>query len=193
MRQINSVCVYCGTGSQVSPAYKQAAASVGRALAENNVKLVYGGGKVGLMGIVSEACFKAGGHVIGIIPEHIQDKEIKNENLAETYVVDSMHTRKRMMVDKSEGFIILPGGFGTLDEAFEILTWKYLGLHDKPIVFMNVNGFYDPLLKMVDHMVNEGFTPVWQRNLYQTVDNPEDALLTLRAQLEHIRPDTKRM
>jgi uncharacterized protein (TIGR00730 family) len=193
MRKIKSVCVYCGTGSNVNQVYKDAAANVGTLLAQEGVRLVYGGGKVGLMGIVSEACFKAGGEVVGIIPEHIQNKEIKNEDLTEVYVVDSMHTRKRMMVDKSEGFIVLPGGFGTLDETFEILTWKYLGLHDKPVVIVNVENFYDPLLKMVDHMVDEGFTPFWQRNLYQVVDDPADALTALRTQTEHIRPDTKRM
>jgi len=116
-----------------------------------------------------------------------------NDDVTELHIVDSMHTRKKMMVDKSEGFIVLPGGFGTLDETFEILTWKYLGLHDKPIVLLNVEGFYDPLLKMVDHMVDVGFTPFWHRSLYQVVETPEDAIVALSAQTEHMRPDIKHL
>jgi len=130
---------------------------------------------------------------VGIIPEHIQDKEVMNDDVTELHIVDSMHTRKKMMVDKSEGFIVLPGGFGTLDETFEILTWKYLGLHDKPIVLLNVEGFYDPLLKMVDHMVDVGFTPFWHRSLYQVVETPEDAIVALSSQTEHMRPDIKHL
>jgi uncharacterized protein (TIGR00730 family) len=193
MRQISSACVYCGTGSKVDQIYKDMAESLGKVMAAQKVRLVYGGGKVGLMGIVSQACFHAGGEVVGIIPEHIQEKEIRNDDLTELYVVDSMHTRKRLMVDKSEGFIIMPGGFGTLDETFEILTWKYLGLHDKPVVFLNVNGFYDPLLKMVDNMVEVGFTPFWHRQMYSVVETPEDALTMLRSQPEKIKPDTQHM
>lgn len=191
MPKVASACVYCGTGHKVDPIYQETAARLGVVLAENTVRLIYGGGKVGLMGIVSENCFKAGGEVVGIIPEHIQEKEIANEDLTELFVVDSMHTRKGLMVEKSEGFIVLPGGFGTLDETFEILTWKYLGLHDKPVVFINVNGFYDPLLKMIDHMVDSGFTPFWHRSLYQVVDTPEEAVVALSTQKEHIRPDIK--
>lgn len=193
MTKIKSACVYCGTGHNVSQIYKDIAAQLGAAMAQSKVRLVYGGGRVGLMGIVSQACFSAGGEVVGIIPEHIQDKEVMNDDVTELFIVDSMHTRKKMMVDKSDGFIVLPGGFGTLDETFEILTWKYLGLHDKPIVLVNVDGFYDPLLKMVDHMVDSGFTPFWHRSLYQVVETPEDAIVALSAQTEHMRPDIKHM
>lgn len=193
MKKIASACVYCGTGHKVDPVYKETAARLGVAMAKENVRLVYGGGRVGLMGIVSENCFAAGGEVIGIIPEHIQDKEQVNDELTELFVVDSMHTRKGLMVEKSEGFIVLPGGFGTLDETFEILTWKYLGLHDKPIVFVNVNNFYDPLLAMVDHMVDSGFTPFWHRSLFQVVETPEEAIMALSSQKEHIQPDIKRL
>lgn len=193
MPKVSSACVYCGTGHKVSQAYKDAAAQLGAVMAKSGVRLVYGGGRVGLMGIVSQACFASGGEVVGIIPEHIQDKEVMNDDVTELFIVDSMHTRKQMMVDKSEGFIVLPGGFGTLDETFEILTWKYLGLHDKPIVLVNVEGFYDPLLKMVDHMVDSGFTPFWHRSLYQVVDTPEEAIVALSCQTEHIRPDIKHL
>lgn len=192
MRKITSVCVYCGTGAKVDKVYVEAAETVGRLLAKEKVRLVYGGGKAGLMGVVADACFNAQGEVIGIIPEHVQDKEIKNTEVTEIFVVDSMHTRKRMMVDKSEAFVILPGGFGTLDETFEILTWKYMGLHDKPVVFVNVRGYFDPLLKMIDHMVNEGFTPFWQRNLFQVVEDASDIMGAIRSAPEHIRADTRR-
>ena len=193
MSKVNSACVYCGTGHNVSQVYKDTAARLGTVMAQSKVRLVYGGGRVGLMGIVSQACFSAGGEVVGIIPEHIQDKEIMNDDVTELFIVDSMHTRKKMMVDKSEGFIVLPGGFGTLDETFEILTWKYLGLHDKPIVLVNVDGFYNPLIKMVDHMVDSGFTPFWHRSLYQVVDTPEDAIVALSAQPERMQPDMKHL
>ncbi len=193
IRKIQSVCVYCGTGTKVDQTYKDAASSLGKILAAEKVRLVYGGGRMGLMGLVSEAAFKAGGEVYGIIPEYVQDKEIKNTDVTELIVVDSMHTRNRMMVDKSDAFAVLPGGFGTLDETFEILTWKYLGMHDKPVVFVNINNFYNPLLAMVDHMVNVGFTPFWQRNLFQVVDRAEDVLPALRSQPAHIKPDLKRL
>lgn len=193
MTKVKSACVYCGTGHNVNQIYKDTAAQLGAVMAQSKVRLVYGGGRVGLMGIVSQSCFSAGGEVVGIIPEHIQDKEVMNDDVTELFIVDSMHTRKKMMVDKSDGFIVLPGGFGTLDETFEILTWKYLGLHDKPVVILNVDGFYDPLLKMVDHMVESGFTPFWHRSLYQVVETPEEAIVALSAQPEHIRPDIKHM
>lgn len=193
VKKITSACVYCGTGHDVADIYKDTARRVGEVLAREDVRLVYGGGRVGLMGIVSQSCFRAGGQVVGIIPEHIQDKEQRNDDVQELHIVDSMHARKQMMVEKSEGFIVLPGGFGTLDETFEILTWKYLGLHDKPVVFINVNGFYDPLFRMVDHMVDSGFTPFWHRSLYQVVDKPEDAVVALSSQGERIKPDMKHL
>ncbi len=190
MKKVKSVCVYCGTGAKVDQNFKDQAANLGKFLAKEGIDLVYGGGLVGLMGIVSQSSFHAGGKVIGIIPEHIQDKEIRNDDLTEIHVVDNMHTRKKMMMDRSEAFIILPGGFGTLEEAFEVLTWKYLGLHDKPIVFINVNNFYDHLETMVKHMIDVGFTPAWQRSLYHIVDTPEEALIAINAQPQHIRPNT---
>jgi uncharacterized protein (TIGR00730 family) len=191
MKKINAVCVYCGTGEGTDPAYKKAAAHFGAILAKEKIHLVYGGAENGLMGAVSSAAFENGGKVTGILPEHIQDREKRNPDVTELIVVDSMHTRKRLMVEKSDGFAVLPGGMGTLDETFEILTWKYLALHDKPVIFINTCGFYAPLLSMIDHMVKNGFTPFWQRNLFQVVDHPEEVLPAMKAQVEHIRPDTK--
>lgn len=193
MSKLSSVCVYCGTGSQVDQAYKDAAHAVGQLLVKEGKRLIYGGGRVGLMGIVADSVFNSGGEVVGIIPEHIQDKEALNTDVTELHVVDSMHTRKSMMVEKSDAFIVLPGGFGTLDEAFEILTWKYLSLHDKPVVFVNTRGYWTPLLKMIDHMVAEGFTPQWQREMFEVVEDPSHALLAIKGQEEQMEPNIKRL
>lgn len=177
-----AVCVYCGTGNEVNPVYKEAAAELGRTLASRGVGLVYGGGSVGLMGIVSESCMQAGGRVTGIIPGHLSEKEGQKHDISELVVVDSMHERKNLMVERSDGFAVLPGGLGTLDETFEILTWKYLGLHDKPIVLINVNGFYDPLIAMVNHMAAEGFTPPHHLKMFEVVAAPAEALGALARQ-----------
>ena len=148
---------------------------------------------MGLMGAVADGCFNNGGHVTGIIPEHVQQKEVLNTNVTESFTVDSMHTRKLMMFNKSDAFVVLPGGFGTLEETFEVLTWKYLGQHDRPIVIFNVNDFYSPMLRMVDHMIDSGFTPFWHRQLYQVIDRIDDILPVLNAQPAKVRPDTKHM
>lgn len=175
----SSVCVYCGTGQNVNPLYKTAAADLGGALAAAGVRLVYGGGSVGLMGIVSEACMQAGGSVMGIIPAHLSEKEGQKHDITDLVVVDSMHTRKNMMVEQSDGFVVLPGGLGTLDEMFEILTWKYLGLHDKPVVLVNVNGYYDPLVATLRHMMKEGFTPAHHLDMLAVVTSVQDVLPAL--------------
>ena len=177
-----SVCVYCGTGNAVNPLYKTAATELGQTLAASSVRLVYGGGSVGLMGIVSESCMLAGGRVMGIIPGHLSEKEGQKHDITELVVVDSMHTRKHMMVENSDGFVVLPGGLGTLDETFEILTWKYLGLHDKPVVLVNINGFYDPLVATIKHMVAEGFTPTHHLDMFVVVNRVQDVLPALARQ-----------
>ncbi len=174
-----SVCVYCGTGYDVNPLYKTAAVDLGAALAKAGVRLVYGGGSVGLMGIVSESCMQAGGRVMGIIPAHLSEKEGQKHDITELVVVDSMHTRKNRMVQESDGFVVLPGGMGTLDEMFEILTWKYLGLHDKPVVLVNINGFYDPLVATIRHMADEGFTPRHHLDMFTVVNTVDDILPAL--------------
>lgn len=183
MTMIKSVSVYCGTAENVDPVFKEAATKLGGLLAHAGIRLVYGGGKAGLMGLVAKACFDGGGQVVGIIPDHVQEKEILNKDVTEMHIVDSFHTRKRMMVEKSDGFVILPGGFGTLDEAFEVLTWKYCGLHAKSVVFVNISGFYDPLLATIDHMIAKGFSQGWHRGLFRVVDAPEDVGGALADQL----------
>lgn len=154
---MKAVCVYCGANAGRSPIYTQAAARVGRTLAERNLELVFGGGRVGLMGVVADAALAAGGRVCGVIPRQLVDAEVAHTGLSELIVVDTMHARKALMFERAQAFIALPGGFGTLDEMFEMLTWTQLGLHGRPCAFLNVNGFYDSLVRMLDHMVAEGF------------------------------------
>ena len=156
------LCVFCGSNSGRDPAYRTAAEAVGGLLAGRGIELVYGGGNVGLMGIVADACLGAGGRAIGVIPEALMGKEVDgravdHRALTRMEVVDSMHTRKARMAELADGFIALPGGFGTFEEFCEILTWGQLGFHVKPMGLLNVNGFFDPLLAMFDRAVAEGF------------------------------------
>ncbi|MDG5496429.1 MULTISPECIES: TIGR00730 family Rossman fold protein [Azospirillaceae] len=187
MSNIRSVCVYCGSSNYVDEAYKQAAKQTGHLLATAGLEIVYGGGNVGLMGITADAALAAGGRVIGIIPDHIQKFEVDHTGLTELHVVDSMHTRKRMMVERSDAFIVLPGGIGTLDEMFEIITWRQLQLHAKPVIIVNINGFWDPLLALMDHMQATGFMrkpnlPGASSQLYQIVNDVESILPLLSVQ-----------
>jgi uncharacterized protein (TIGR00730 family) len=162
--------VYCGSSSRVAERYKENAAALGKMLAEKGIDVVYGGGRVGLMGIVADAAMNAGGKVIGIIPQYIQAKEVEHHGITELHVVDSMHTRKRMMAEKSDAFVILPGGFGTLDEAFEIITWKQLQMHEKPVIIFNDGGFWQPLIALMDNLIAEGFANNRHRSMYQVAE-----------------------
>lgn len=194
MADIRSLCVYCGSSARVDDRYKTAAASLGALIAARGLQLVYGGGRVGLMGIVADAALGAGGQVVGIIPEHIQALEVEHTGLTELHVVDSMHTRKRMMFDRSDAFIVLPGGLGTLDEAFEMLTWRQLKLHEKPVVFVDIDGFWRPFLRLVDHMVAQGFVRPENRDLYQVVETVEEVFGAIAAPQAIARPaDEKRV
>ena len=152
-----SICVYCGSEADVAQPYNDAAVALGRLAAAQGIEIVYGGGRVGLMGLVADAALAGGGKVTGIIPRHIVEMEVAHQTLTELIVVETMHQRKQMMADRADAFAILPGGLGTLDEAFEILTWKQLGLHDKPIILVNIGGYWDPLLTLVRHGVDAGF------------------------------------
>lgn len=173
-----SLCVYCGSANGVAQTFKDAAHTLGTELAKRKIRIVYGGGHVGLMGIVADSALQAGGTVVGIIPEHIRVGEVQHTGLTKLHVVPDMHTRKRMMVERAEGFIILPGGLGTLDEAFEILTWRKLKLHDKPIIIFNQDGYWNPMIALLESMVNEGFSQPPDRDLYK-VANTIDELLVL--------------
>lgn len=191
MTEIQSVCVYCGSSSRVDQAFKDAAKELGKHLAGQNWNIVYGGGRVGLMGLVADSALEAGVKVIGVIPEHIQEREVEHTDLTELHIVDSMHTRKQMMVDRADAFVILAGGLGTLDEFFELLTWKQLGLHDKPIVICNINGYWDKLLGMIDHIAAEGFMRP-EDKCFVVVEKVEDVAEALKsAPCETIDPQTK--
>jgi hypothetical protein len=168
---IRSVCVYCGSNAGNKPLYAERAIALGTCLANEGLSLVYGGGNVGLMGIVADAVLGAGGEVIGVIPEQLVGWEVAHKGLTRLEVVANMHERKARMFDLADGFVALPGGFGTLDEMFEMLTWRQLGIGDKPCAFLDVDGFYAPLLAMMDRMVEERFLhPDQRRDLWHGDD-----------------------
>lgn len=154
---MKSVCVYCGSSPGNRPEYAEAAALLGRTLAARGLALVYGGGKVGLMGIVADSVLAHGGTVVGVIPDALMQKEVGHRGLTELHVVRNMHERKQMMADRADAFIALPGGVGTFEELFETFTWLQLGYHDKPVGLLNVAGFYDGMLGFLSHAVHEGF------------------------------------
>jgi hypothetical protein len=154
--QLDRVCVFCGSSAGIRPVYREAAVELGRTLARAGIGVVYGGSHVGLMGAVADAAIAAGGHVIGVIPESMAAREIAHRGLPDLRVVATMHERKALMADLSDAFVALPGGFGTLDEFCEALTWSQLGIHKKPCGLLNLEGYYDPLLALFDHAVREG-------------------------------------
>lgn len=181
MSNIRSVCVYCGSSRRVAQAYRDAATDLGTLLAKARVELVYGGGHVGLMGLMADAATAAGGRVLGVIPEHLERREVGHRGISELVITDSMHSRKLTMAQRSDGFAILPGGLGTLDETFEILTWKQLGLHSKPIVIVDIDGYWAPLLALLEQVVDAGFAGADTRDLYAVVDSVEAVLPALEA------------
>jgi uncharacterized protein (TIGR00730 family) len=151
-----SIAVFCAAADGVRPQYREAAEQFGRALAEHGMGLIYGGAKVGLMGAVADATIAAGGYVVGVIPHVLVDKEVAHDGVSELHVTETMHTRKAMMADRADAFVILPGGFGTFEEMFEVLAWQTLKIHSKPVVLLNTEGFYDTLLTFLDHCDTEG-------------------------------------
>ena len=169
---MNAICVYCGSSPGNDARYEAAARSVGVAIAEAGARLVYGGGKAGLMGVVADAALSHGGQVVGVIPTHLEDREIAHPGLTELQSVSSMHERKRTMIDLSDAFIALPGGFGTLEELSEVLSWAQIGLHAKPVGLLDVAGFYDTLLRFFDTMVEEGFLLSRSRDLVLRDESP---------------------
>jgi uncharacterized protein (TIGR00730 family) len=169
MPDIRRLCVYCGSSGAVDQQYREAASELGARLAASRIGLVYGGGRVGLMGLLADAALAAGGDVTGIIPSRLRDAELAHLGATELVVVDSMHERKRLMAEKADAFAILPGGVGTLDELFEVLSWKQLGLHDKPILLVDIAGYWAPLRALLDHIVAEGFARPQTHALLQIV------------------------
>ncbi len=188
MAEIGSVCVYCGSGNGHSPAYEQAAIAFGAALANAGLRLVYGGGGTGLMGAVATAVLKNGGHVTGVIPHFLKSRELQMQGLQEQIVVEDMHERKMIMYQRSDAFVALPGGIGTLEELVEQLTWVQLGRHRKPVVVLNTDGFWDPLRVLLAHMKGEGFIRPQFEVTYRSANTVEEVIPLLRAEAAKV-PD----
>jgi len=174
-----SICVYCGSKPGDKPEFSKLAVQVGTWIGSHAGQLVYGGGRNGLMGLLAEATMQAGGRVIGIIPKALVEKEWAHHGCTELHVVDTMHERKRLMAEKADAFLTLPGGIGTFEEMFEVWTWRQLGYHDKPIGILNSHGYYDALLTFIDQVVQDGFMADWQTRLVSVGSDPEVLLMSL--------------
>jgi uncharacterized protein (TIGR00730 family) len=181
VRPVRSVCVFCGSNPGRSPIYLELAQDVGRTLAAAGVRLVYGGGRVGMMGALADAALAASGTVLGVIPRHLAEREVAHDGLDELHVVGSMHERKALMAELADAFVTLPGGFGTLEETFEILTWSQLGLHAKPLLVLDAGNFFAPLLAFLDHAVAEGFLRPEHRGILLVETDPARILARLGA------------
>jgi hypothetical protein len=179
MPRITSVCVYAGSRLGARPDYRHAAEALGRGLAERRITLVYGGGKVGIMSAMADAALEAGGRVVGVIPRFLEQREIRRRDLTEQHTVETMHERKAKMAELSDAFVVLPGGLGTLDETFEILTWRQLRLHDHPILIADIGGYWTELLRQIEHAVTEGFVPSQEQRLFETHPTIEAVLSRL--------------
>ncbi len=176
---MKNVCVYCGSSSGKKAEYAEAARALANALVEQNMNLVYGGASVGIMGEIADAVLSAGGKVIGVMPRALVEKEVQHDGLTELLVVDSMHERKLKMADISDGFIAMPGGLGTLEELFEILTWGQLGFHQKPCALLNIEGYYDMLSAFLNHAVDEQFIKAVHSHMLLIEDSPAQILQSM--------------
>lgn len=173
---MKSICIYCGSSPGASPLYAQAARRLAKEMVADNIGLVYGGAHVGLMGIIADEVLRLGGEATGVIPKTLLDREVGHQGLTRLHIVKDMHERKALMAELSDGFIAMPGGIGTLEELFEAFTWSQLGIHDKPIGLLNVNGFYDGLIGFIQHLVNERFLKDQQAGIIM-VESNEAALI----------------
>src|SRR5271163_710585 len=169
MPDIKALCVYCGSSGTVAATYREAASKLGMLLAAAGIEIVFGGGRVGLMGLLADAALAGGGRVTGIIPARLRDAELAHQGVSDLVIVDSMHERKRLMAERADAFAVLPGGIGTLDETFEMLSWKQLGLHDKPIYLVDIDGYWATLRTLLDDIVERGFAPAKTRRLLAVV------------------------
>jgi TIGR00730 family protein len=176
---ILNIAVFCASASGADPAYQKAADDLGLALAARDIGIIYGGAKVGLMCAVAESALAHGGRVVGVIPEVLVDLEVAHQGITELHIVDTMHTRKALMGEKSDAFIVMPGGFGTLEEMFAVLAWQTLKLHTKPILLLNINGFYDQLLAFLDHAVAQGMLKQKSREILLVANSVEEAVIVL--------------
>ncbi|NTW69973.1 MAG: TIGR00730 family Rossman fold protein [Chlorobiaceae bacterium] len=176
---ISTVTAYCSSSNQAPGEYFTAAEALGRALAKNGIGLVFGGGRVGLMGCIADAVLENGGRVKGIIPRFLEEREVAHYGLSELHVVETMHERKMKLAEWGDAYLVLPGGFGTIDELMEVITWKHLGHHQKPIILLNINGFWEPLLNFFERIANEHMIPEEHGKQYSVCDTVEDALKLL--------------
>jgi uncharacterized protein (TIGR00730 family) len=188
MPRVQRLCVYCGAARAVDVRFREAARQLGVALAAAGIEVVFGGGRVGLMGILADAALEAGGRVVGIIPERLRARELAHPGASELIVTASMHERKRVMAERADAFAILPGGIGTLDELFETLTWRHLGLHDKPIFVVDVAGYWQPLRAVLDHLVEQGFAGPLIPRLLTLVPSVAALMAALRPPASDISP-----
>jgi uncharacterized protein (TIGR00730 family) len=171
-----ALCVYCGAQNRVAPHFLEAGKRFGKLMAENDITLVYGGGDCGMMGAVANSVLTNGGKVVGVFPVELQGMEAEHRGLTEIHIVEGMHDRKKLMFDRSDGFVALPGGFGTLDELFEMITWRQLNFHQKPIVVCNYDNYWDYWVKLAENMLEKGFAPPHTRDCYQVVDHIEGVI-----------------
>lgn len=178
---MHRVCVYCGSNFGNDPAFTEAAVAVGRELAVQKLGLVYGGGSVGLMGTVADAVLEGGGEVIGVIPRKLVELEKEHRGLTKLIETDTMHERKRLMMEHADGFLVLPGGYGTLEELFEVIAWLQLGFHHKPVGLLNVDGFYDLMLAQLDHMTDKGLLKPMHRAMLLVATEPKELLTLMKA------------
>jgi uncharacterized protein (TIGR00730 family) len=188
MTTLGAACVFCGSQPGARPVYLQAARALGETLARAGIVTVFGGGHVGMMGALADGALAAGGRVVGVIPEHLMQPEVAHRGLSELQVVDSMHTRKRTMADRADAFIVLPGGYGTFEEMFEMVTWLQLKLHVKPVGLVNVAGYFDHLLRFLRHAVDEDFIRPPHRDLLTVADDADALIERLRRQLAALAP-----
>ena len=177
--QIRSLCVYCGSSGRGRASHHEAAIRLGGIMAAAGVRLVYGGGRIGMMGLVADAVLAGGGEVVGIIPRFLDQVEVGHSGVSRLIVTENMHERKEKMAELSDAFLILPGGLGTLDETFEILTWKQLQLHDKPVVIADIDGYWRPLMTLIDRMIEENYAKPENRELFRVVSSVDEVLPTL--------------
>jgi uncharacterized protein (TIGR00730 family) len=180
MTAIRSLAVFCGSRVGVNPVYARAGRALGHGLGKAGIRLVFGGGRIGIMGVVADAALEAGGAVLGVIPRFLTQLEVAHERATEMVVTENMHTRKTRLYQESDAFLIMPGGLGTFDEAFEIITWRQLGLHDKPIILCNVAGSVEPLVSTIEHAIEQGFADPACRRLFEVIEGVPAVLERLK-------------
>ncbi len=190
--QLTAVCVFCGSRDGTNPSFLKASKTLGRQCANSGIRVVYGGAGIGMMGAVARSALDAGGKVTGIVPKFLTEMEPQLDGLDDFILTETMHDRKIKMYEISDAFVIMPGGIGTLDETMEILTWRQLGVHAKPVIIANLDNYWDPFLEMIDHVIEQGYAGENVRGLYRTVTSVEDILPTITNELSNIPVDKKR-